>query len=120
MLQVEVQKDSQAFWVEALIDSGADYNMAPVELAELFEIDLSSYPSVPIEGVEQSKTIHLAIVPLILKVGGCSIQSYLGFGGNLPNILLGQKGFFDKLKNISFKYPKYTELKLLDSSHHLH
>jgi len=111
MLPIEISVDQKIEWVDALIDSGADYNTAPSELAEVFEINLENYPKIDVGGIEQAKRIALAMVPVVLKFGGHSIETYLGFGGNLPNVLLGQRGFFDRVKKISFEYPKDVEIK---------
>jgi len=111
MLPLEISVNQKIEWIDALIDSGADYNMAPVELAEVFKLDLGDYPKIDVGGIEQAKRIALAMVPVSLKFGGYSIETHLGFGGNLPNILLGQRGFFNRVKSISFEYPKNVEIK---------
>lgn len=112
MLPVDISLHEKCVAVDALIDSGADYNMAPSELAEYFEIDLAEYPTVNVGGIEQTGRITLAIVPLTLIVGGHRLETYLGFGGQLPTILLGQKGFFNRFKKVIFEYPHDVTLKL--------
>lgn len=97
--------------LDALIDSGADYNMAPVELASLFNVDLSKYPYTDVGGIEQTNRVKLYFVPVTMWVEDKAVHTHMGFGGNLPYILLGQRGFFDKLKEVTLRYPKYVELK---------
>lgn len=114
MLTIEIAANGCTEWFDALIDSGADYNMAPAELAEVFNIDLANYPTIDVGGIEQTERIQLAMVPISLRLGGHRIESYMGFGGTLPTILLGQRGFFDRFKSLSFEYPKYVEIKMID------
>lgn len=56
--------------------------------------------------------IKLYFVPVSLLIENEVIHTHLGFGGNLPHLFLGQKGFFDKFKEITFRHPKFVELKI--------
>ena len=110
MLPVEISVGDQWVWVDALIDSGADYNMAPKSIGEDFGINFSMHPTLDVMGIDQ-QSVKCYMVPVSLKIGGHFFQSTVAFGEDIPEILLGQKGFFDKLKNVNFTYPDFVEIQ---------
>jgi len=111
MLPLEIGFGEKTVWVDALVDSGADCNMAPLELAEYFNISLDKYPKKIFFGIDPNSPVETYVVPVHLKFGGHKIDSIMCFGGSPACPLLGQKGFFDKVKRIDFQYPKYCEIK---------
>ena len=112
MVPIEIEISGRAEWWAGLIDSGADFNMAPLEIAEYYEIDINDYPQLEVRGIDREGGIKLGLVPIKMKFGGHLIETIVGIGGKIPYILLGQKGFFDKVKQVSFHYPKYVEIKI--------
>lgn len=82
---------------EALVDSGADGNIFPAQIADVLDIDVKSGEKKEIWGVTGvGEDYYVHSVELI--VGGWSYDVKVGF---LPNIarlgygILGQRGFFD-------------------------
>ena len=92
----------------ALLDTGADWNFAPLEYASALDIDVAGCPTVPVGGIGQG-TAEAAFAPVRIRIGGKKIDTMMGFG-NFPIILLGQCGFFDRIKSASFHFPLKFEL----------
>lgn len=102
--------------VEALLDSGADRNVAPMELAELLEVDMASAIPEQTKGVEGGLvTVYYA--PISLRVGEHIFESIMGFGETIPLVLLGGKGFFDGWK-VTFDYPEEFVIRAKPSRLH--
>ncbi len=112
MLNIEITPNGKKYIaIDALVDTGADYNMAPLELANAFGLDLSVYPHLDFFGIDQKTAVKCFFVPFTIVIEEKEIYTHIAFGGQVPNILLGQKGFLDKIKEISFRYSKYFEIK---------
>lgn len=111
-IKIQVSYKNLTCKMLAVIDSGADFNMAPVELADIFEIDLSACRSIEVSGIEAVQPVRLFFAPVSIEIGREVIHTHFGFGGNLPSILLGQRGFFDKCREVTFMYPKHIEVKV--------
>ncbi len=88
--------------ISALLDSGSDYNLFPSEIADVLGIKLTKGALKVTEGIG-GKTIktyrHYGIK---MFVEGYSFETSIDFSKEISVPLLGQQGFFDKFKQISF------------------
>lgn len=115
LIPIDLKADSKWFseeygsYLDALIDSRADRNIAPLEIAELLQIDLSGIDPIETRGIEGG-SVETFYTVLSFKIGGHSYDAPMGFGKSFPMILLGGSGFFDNWK-INLDYPKDFELK---------
>ncbi len=97
VIPVEIIYKGKAVYYEALVDSGADSNILPAQIADVLDIDVKSGEKKEVWGVTGvGEDYYIHSVELV--VGGWSYDVKVGF---LPNIarlgygILGQKGFFD-------------------------
>lgn len=82
---------------EALIDSGADFNIFNAEIGELLGIDIRSGKKVKFSGIA-GEPFEVYIHNLILEIGGWQYKIVAGFSYEVSPYgfgILGQKGFFD-------------------------
>lgn len=88
--------------IQALLDSGSDYNLFPAEIADILGIRLAKGVLKVTEGIG-SKTVktyrHSGVK---MYVEGHSFETSVDFGEDITVPLLGQQGFFDKFKQITF------------------
>jgi len=92
---------------EALIDSGADFNIFNAEIGELLDIDIQSGKKVKFSGIA-GEPFDVYLHNLILEIGGWQYKIVAGFSYQISPYgfgILGQKGFFDLFK-IRFIYSK--------------
>src|SRR3990167_6540108 len=103
LIPITIQfKHSRFLNTYALVDSGADYN--------LFPGGISSYLGLPRKGIEVpirgigSRTPIMAQRYFDVKIllGDISIDTYADFSWEQDVFLLGQNGFFDKFRQITF------------------
>lgn len=99
---------------EALIDSGADYNIFDAAIADILNIKLTSGKKRQIIGLGGQK-IKGYEHSVILKLSNHSYNTFVVFSKEIPPNswgVLGNQGFFDHFK-ISFFYRK----GIIDISH---
>ncbi len=104
MISVDIfgTKESKKF--DALLDSGADYSMFNVEIAELLGIDLSDAKSAKFTGIS-GHINGFRIEKVKIKVDGIAEQVEIPVcfvDSPTVSLLLGQAGFFD-LHRIKFE-----------------
>ncbi len=93
IIQVSLRYKNQSLRYEALIDSGADLNIFPDEIAERLGIPLKNANKISFTGIE-GKAIWGFKSDIELEVGNVKVKSKAVFapvGGGV----LGQYGFFD-------------------------
>lgn len=89
---------------EAIIDSGADFTILPIEIAGILDIKLDLRARTTFHGAGSNPfTVYPSPlkIELILRQGGFrSIQwkTKVFFAESQPGILLGQNGFLERLK----------------------
>lgn len=111
MIPVTFSFKKESFPCYALIDSGADYSILPIEIAGIFQFKLSDQPQYNIQGAGGNTfTIYKSpekIDHSIQNKGFRDIKwsSYVYFAESGSTILLGQKGFLDCLK-VTLNGPK--------------
>jgi hypothetical protein len=82
---------------EALIDSGADFNIFNAEIGELLGINIRSGKKVKFSGIA-GEPFEVYLHNLTLEVGGWQYKIVAGFSYQISPYgfgILGQKGFFD-------------------------
>lgn len=82
---------------EALIDSGADFNIFNAEIGELLGIDVRSGKKMKFSGIA-GQPFNVFLHNLTLKIGGWQYKIRAGFSYEISPYgfgILGQKGFFD-------------------------
>lgn len=108
-IPIEIGHDVHRYQITALLDTGADYTVGPSELAEVLGIDLSDCPSMPMGGIGDGH-IETRFANVTMRIGGKSFETCMGFG-DFSLVLLGQFGFFEKLRKVSFYYPEKFKLE---------
>lgn len=102
MLQIEIfgKKGSQKF--NALIDSGADYSLFNIQVAELLGLDMSKAKVVPFLGISGPQAVFVRTLDGVeIQVNGLDkkVKIPVGFiDSESVSLLLGQEGFFDQFR----------------------
>ena len=96
---------NSAIRYEALIDSGSDFNIFPLEIAQKLNINLKTHKSIQFSGVE-NYPIQGFIANLFVGINHDRFKTNVVFA-DLPNAtgILGQNGFFD-LFTVNFNLSK--------------
>ena len=92
---------------EALIDSGADFNIFNAEIGEILGINIRSGKKVKFSGIA-GKPFEVYLHNLTLGVGGWQYKIMAGFSYEISPYgfgILGQKGFFN-LFGVKFIFSK--------------
>ena len=92
---------------EALIDSGADFNLFNAEIGELLDMDIRSGKKVEFSGVA-GKPFEVYLHEVTIEIGGWQHKIPAGFSYEISSYgfgVLGQKGFFN-LFRIQFLFSK--------------
>lgn len=115
IIPISISFKDKSIRYEALVDSGADYNIFPAELGRILGIIIEKGDLNPVMGVS-GNGIPVYFHKLDIEVGGWRYNVDIGFADNINQNqgILGQKGFFDLFK-ISFEYMK-EDLEILPKS----
>ncbi len=103
-IPITFQVGKKEFPVEALIDSGADMTILPIEIAGYFDFKLGKESRLPISGAGGGQFFiyrsPIKLEHIIQQIGHRNMKwsSFVYFAEQQPTILLGQKGFFDNVK----------------------
>lgn len=92
---------------EALVDSGADFNIFNAEIGELIGIDIRSGEKVEFSGIA-GKPFKVFLHNLTLEIGGWRHKIAAGFSYEISPYgfgILGQRGFFN-LFRVKFLFSK--------------
>ena len=104
MIPVVFKVGEKEFNSYALIDSGADYTVLPIEIAGVLDLDISGQPRYGILGAGGNTfTIYKSPIEIeheIRKRGFRSIKwkSFVYFAESGSTMLLGQNGFLENFK----------------------
>lgn len=99
----------RSYRFEALVDSGSDSCFFDAEIGEALGIDISTGDAGEVRGVVPGKWVRQYAHPVILKFGEKSFAIRAGFVHGLSRHgygILGQNGFFDQVKLVSFQKQK--------------
>lgn len=114
IIPIQIRAGGNAVNTQALIDSGADFNLINLEIADALGIKLNRKRPTIFNGVG-NKSLNLkgyiAIVDLKIFDRGQSIDfsAPIVFTDQLPingHAILGESGFFDKFGTVSFYYAR--------------
>jgi len=118
MIPIIFKANNCIFKSYALVDSGSDYTILPIEIASKLNIKLSSKNLYTIEGAGGS-TFNIYQSPLeiehILHQKGfrdIKLSSKIFFAESGSTLLLGQKGFLEKIKTNLKGNQKEIEINL--------
>jgi len=92
---------------EALIDSGADFNIFNAEIGELLGINIRSGKKIKFSGIA-GEPFEVFLHNLTLEIGGWQYKIVAGFSYEISPYgfgILGQKGFFN-LFGVKFIFSK--------------
>ena len=92
--------------VGAIIDSGADFNLFPADVANILGINLKKGIERVNEGIGKKRVKTYRHSGIKMFVEGHSFETTIDFGEEITVPLLGQQGFFDKFKAITFNRPQ--------------
>lgn len=108
VIPVLLKSDKRFIIYPGLIDSGPDYCVFDISIAEILGIKLSVKEKVNISGVS-GKSIKGNFGNLVLKVGYKSYKVKVVFAkiGKFDHGILGTKGFFDHF-DVKLSYRKQT------------
>lgn len=111
IIPIELENKGQNVRYEALVDSGADMNMFPWELAEILGLDKKDAKEVRTFSGVVGKPAKAYYFDILLVVGGSDRNIVLcGFTDGISRYghgFLGQSGFFS-LYRVEFDYAKET------------
>lgn len=92
--------------IRTLLDSGSDYNLFPAEIAEILGISLHKGLVRITEGIGGKRITGYKHSGIKMYIEGHSLETSIDFSKEISVPLLGQQGFFDKFKQITFKRPE--------------
>lgn len=107
---------SKFIHTEAIIDSGADFTILPIEIAGVLDIKLDPRTKTTFHGAgNNSFTVYPSLVEIehTLRQGGfrpIRWKTEVFFAESQPGILLGQKGFLEKFRVTLDGQRKETEI----------
>lgn len=93
IIPVSLKNGNKSVRYEALIDSGADFNIFPIEIAERLGIKLKNEKKIYFSGIE-GNMMEGVTDKISLRIGGKIIFTKAVFAA-VGNGVLGQYGFFD-------------------------
>jgi hypothetical protein len=114
IIPVRISFKSNSVNTPALIDSGADFNLFPMGIAESLGIKLNLDKPITFNGVGSempSMTGYMAVIDLMVFSKGehISFSTPITFTNEIPSngiSLLGEFGFFDHLEEVCLCYKR--------------
>lgn len=104
IIPVSLKYEDKSIHYEALIDTGADFCIFPIELANTLGINLNPRRIIYFSGVE-GEPLKGFISDVIFSIGEINIHTKIVFSESGSTRILGQKGFFDHF-DVKFSYQK--------------
>lgn len=104
IIPVSLQHKDKAIHYEALIDSGADFCIFPIELANNLKIKINPNRTIYFSGVG-GQPLKGFIVKIRLRIGEINIFTKIVFVESGSTRVLGQRGFFDHF-DVKLSYQK--------------
>lgn len=98
-------------FIRALVDTGADNNLFPIEFANEIGIDYKKGKRWKIVGVGRQE-VHVYIIFAKIKIDRREFETMIQFGEHIRTPLLGREGFLNYFDRVSFNVKKrFLELK---------
>jgi len=96
IIPVSIKYKGRSVYYEALIDSGADFTILPLGLAEILNIEYSKSKEILFTGVDEG-ILKGIISNVNIEIAGSKYETSIVFAQISGTIgILGQIGFFDK------------------------
>ena len=96
IIPISLRFNNRSIRYEALIDSGADFNIFPLEIAENLGIKLERGKKIYFSSVS-GDALDGVITDLVLELGSTRVETKVVFA-QVGNGVLGQYGFFDNFQ----------------------
>lgn len=104
-ISIKINNTNRKVRYEILIDSGADFNILPMGLIDILNIKSKNLKEVYFSGID-GEIIKGLIAKITISLEDFTFTTNVIFAGISDSIgVLGQYGFFDKLK-VSFDFKK--------------
>lgn len=100
LIPIKIAFKNKFLLTEALIDSGSDYCVFPIEAASTLNIPIEKAKKTHLTGFLEGRA-NLFLYPVKLTIGKYSVEIVAGFAQQMSKYApctLGQKGFFDNFK----------------------
>ncbi|GEM_PF-3131699 len=97
-------------YVDALIDTGADTNLGPMDFAKMLGISLKGIEPSKIYGINNQE-VECHFVAIALNIGGHIYDTHIGLAKDIPEFVLGGQGFLNHWQ-VKLEYAKEIELKM--------
>lgn len=115
IIPVTVQYEGHGIRYEALIDSGADFNIFHAEIGQAIGIDVKRGTRISFGGIQALDGAEGFFHDVTLVIGGHEVETRVAFSSDIASWgygVLGQRGFFDAF-HVTFDYQKSViELKI--------
>lgn len=95
IIAVSLKSEKSVIRYEALLDSGADFSIFPVEIADKLGINLNKDKKIYFSGIGD-EPMEGIISKIVLEIDNVEINTKVVFSSVNSKALLGQYGFFDK------------------------
>lgn len=106
IIPVSLQYKDKSIYYEALIDTGADFCIFPIELANTLGIKLDPKEIVYFSGVG-GQPLKGFITKVILRIDKVNVSTKIVFAASGSTRVLGQRGFFDHF-DVKLSHHKQT------------
>ena len=93
IIPISLRNNNESLRYEALIDSGADFNILPIEIADKLRMHLKTSHKISFTGIG-GNTVNGFKADIVLEIGKEKVQTKTVFAP-VGNGILGQYGFFD-------------------------
>lgn len=106
IIPVSLQYKEKSIHYEALIDTGADFCIFPIELAGILGIEFKKDATIYFSGVG-AEPMKGYIADVLLTIGKEGMSTQVVFAEICSIRILGQRGFFDQF-DVKLSYQKKT------------
>lgn len=113
IIPIEILHNGNSIRYEVLVDSGADMNIVPSELAQPLGIDVESGRKEYVNGITGGGLPYY-VHQVTIKIGGWPYTVEMGFMLDMPPFgygVVGQRGFFEHFKVVFDRQRAEIELK---------
>lgn len=109
LIPIKISNNNKFLLTEALIDSGSDYCIFPIEFADVLNVPIKKAKATILTGFLKGKA-NLYLHPINLAIDNYSFEIVAGIAENISSYApstLGQNGFFDNFE-VCFDKPRHS------------